>query len=279
MKKFISLILVMIMTVSLTAGIVTAYDRGDCDEDGQVNNKDVVTLFRAVSTANFQYPDYFDINEDGQVNNKDVVELFRQVSTLAKDCEHEYKSETTIEATCEHEGEETYTCEKCGWSYTLSIPKTAHFWSGWEVVKEATTEEYGLAVRHCTICGSEEQKVLEKLPPEETGSEENNPESWEGTYTIDFLNDRPDCVEYYVVFKEVEDAYYGVFDFRKTWGTPPELIRTGENEVTVNWIGINGEKLQVVMDGFDPQIMMGADLYLYEDGTYKWLYISAGGAG
>ncbi len=56
---------------------------GDVNGDGAVNNKDVVTLFRAVSG---NVPDEFvkeaaDVNDDGEINNKDVVQLFRNVSS------------------------------------------------------------------------------------------------------------------------------------------------------------------------------------------------------
>ena len=55
--------------------------KGDCDGNGEVNNKDVVTLFRYVS-GNDKVEDEsaYDFNGDKEVNNKDVVELFRYVS-------------------------------------------------------------------------------------------------------------------------------------------------------------------------------------------------------
>ena len=53
---------------------------GDFNGDGEVNNKDVVTLFRYVS-GNTEGADLkYDFNGDGGVNNKDVVSLFRAVS-------------------------------------------------------------------------------------------------------------------------------------------------------------------------------------------------------
>ena len=58
------------------------YDPGDCNGDGKVNNKDVVTLFRYVSSgANDADPAVYDFNGDGKINNKDVVALFRYVSS------------------------------------------------------------------------------------------------------------------------------------------------------------------------------------------------------
>ena len=53
--------------------------KGDVNGDGEVNNKDVVTLFRFVSAKNSEYDEKYDFNGDGEVNNKDVVELFRSL--------------------------------------------------------------------------------------------------------------------------------------------------------------------------------------------------------
>ena len=61
------------------------YDRipavpGDMNCDDEIDNKDVVILFRAVSGSAGEYDAAYDFNEDGEVNNKDVVALFRFVS-------------------------------------------------------------------------------------------------------------------------------------------------------------------------------------------------------
>lgn len=56
---------------------------GDVNNDGKLNNKDVVTLFRYVLDENEnEYNAVFDVNRDGKVNNKDVVYLFRVVTSL-----------------------------------------------------------------------------------------------------------------------------------------------------------------------------------------------------
>ncbi|MBQ7700306.1 MAG: dockerin type I repeat-containing protein [Clostridia bacterium] len=56
--------------------------RGDVNEDGEVNNKDVVYLFRSLSSSGVNINRILaDFNEDGEVDNKDVVALFRYVST------------------------------------------------------------------------------------------------------------------------------------------------------------------------------------------------------
>ena len=54
---------------------------GDINEDGEVDNKDVVVLFRYVSGAEKADNEAkYDYNGDGEVDNKDVVSLFRAVS-------------------------------------------------------------------------------------------------------------------------------------------------------------------------------------------------------
>ena len=60
---------------------VRNYIRGDCNDDGKINNKDVVALFRYVSgSEKVSDETAYDFNEDGSVNNKDVAALFRYVS-------------------------------------------------------------------------------------------------------------------------------------------------------------------------------------------------------
>ena len=57
--------------------------KGDINGDNEINNKDVVALFKYVSGADVNVVvDALDINGDGEVNNKDVVALFKRVSTL-----------------------------------------------------------------------------------------------------------------------------------------------------------------------------------------------------
>ena len=60
---------------------LSGWTPGDINGDGNVDNKDIVTLFRYVSG----YPvvvliSALDPNGDGNVDNKDIVTLFRYVS-------------------------------------------------------------------------------------------------------------------------------------------------------------------------------------------------------
>ena len=85
MKKIIVIILSLIMIFALTASVYVYAQKNVCDvnSDGEVNNKDVVELFRHVSSEAVQTKaagDDYDINGDGSVDNKDVTALFRTVS-------------------------------------------------------------------------------------------------------------------------------------------------------------------------------------------------------
>ena len=58
------------------------YKTGDINGDGSVNNKDVVILFKYVSSIGISVNTrVLDFNGDGNVNNKDVAALFKYVSS------------------------------------------------------------------------------------------------------------------------------------------------------------------------------------------------------
>ena len=67
------------ITVSFGVNLI-----GDCNGDDKINNKDVVTLFKFISSdamIDNQIIQYiFDFNIDDNVNNKDVVSLFKYIN-------------------------------------------------------------------------------------------------------------------------------------------------------------------------------------------------------
>ena len=80
---------------------------------------------------------------------------------------HNYVSTITKKATCAEEGEITYTCTATNGTcdkktYTEVVPKTAHTYGEWKVVKEATETEEGLKSHSCTVCGAEETASIPK---------------------------------------------------------------------------------------------------------------------
>lgn len=83
MKKTVCFIIafMMLLTAVILHTSVFALLSGDVDGSGEVNNKDVVILFRYVTTNDpVNVKGNCDINSDGSVDNKDVVTLFRRVS-------------------------------------------------------------------------------------------------------------------------------------------------------------------------------------------------------
>lgn len=76
--------------------------------------------------------------------------------------EHEYESEV-IAPTCTEEGYTVYTCD-CGESYTDNVvPALGHTWGDVIVDIPATEDEEGEGHRVCSVCGEEEEVVIEKL--------------------------------------------------------------------------------------------------------------------
>ena len=65
--------------------------------------------------------------------------------------EHTYTSKITKAATCTATGVRTYTCSKCGDSYTETIAKTGHNYS--EVIVGSTFTQEGYSIYTCDDCG------------------------------------------------------------------------------------------------------------------------------
>ena len=104
---------------------------------------------------------------------------------------HNYTSNVTTEPTTEKEGVRTYTCERCGDSYTESIPKLPeetheHSYSG-SVTKEPTCTHTGVRTYTCS-CGDSYTETIPALGHHYISSVTKQPTtSSEGvmTYTCD----------------------------------------------------------------------------------------------
>ncbi len=86
-----------------------------------------------------------------------------KTSSFTSACEHEYTSEITKEPTCVEPGEKTYTCSKCGHTYTEEISPTGEHDFEITVEKEPTCTETGLTVKVCKVCGYREEVVMPAL--------------------------------------------------------------------------------------------------------------------
>lgn len=114
--------------------------------------------------------------EDVEVNGQSVGAVSRYtvesttdvtIEATFKACKHE-KTEVqgAKEATCTEPGATgELVCLDCGVTVKENevINPLGHKFGDWEVIKEATQTEEGLAKRACVACGVEEEKELEKL--------------------------------------------------------------------------------------------------------------------
>ena len=86
-------------------------------------------------------------------------------------CNHEYDKVVT-DPTCTEKGHTTYTCKKCGDSYTGDYTEPlGHDFGEWETVQEATEDEAGLEKRSCKRCGEEETREIPRKEHEHVYTE------------------------------------------------------------------------------------------------------------
>ncbi len=110
MKKIISFVLLAAFVCATIIGagsVVFSALLGDTNGDTEIDNKDVVALFRYASgNKDSAIEENCDINRDGEINNKDVVELFRAVSAGVVPTDTEEPTEEETEEPTEEETEE-----------------------------------------------------------------------------------------------------------------------------------------------------------------------------
>ena len=109
----------------------------------------------AVTSAKLQ-------NADGSYLSTTANTYCYEDGTWGVYCDHSYTSATTP-ATCTAEGSTTYTCSKCGRTYSETIPATGHT-AGDAVTENAvsatcTADGSYDTVVYCTVCGAELSRV------------------------------------------------------------------------------------------------------------------------
>ena len=97
-----------------------------------------------------------------QTSNSSNQQTTETIPAVAK-CEHEYSDEITKEATCAESGEITYSCPKCGDSYTEEIPATGDHDYVEEITIEASCTHTGVLTNTCSICGAHTSKIIPRL--------------------------------------------------------------------------------------------------------------------
>lgn len=74
-------------------------------------------------------------------------------------CQHDYTSKVTKQASCKEEGKITYTCSKCGDSYTEKTAKEEHSYKS-KLSKMATCQEEGELLYVCENCGDTYREAI-----------------------------------------------------------------------------------------------------------------------
>lgn len=92
------------------------------------------------------------------VSSKSVtVDLYESTFSVVENtaCSHSYSSKVTTAATCVNNGTRTYTCTKCGASYTEAIAATGvHTYGSWTTTQAATCTAAGTQQKKCTGCSA-----------------------------------------------------------------------------------------------------------------------------
>ncbi len=78
------------------------------------------------------------------------------------ECQHDYMEKITVSATCSKKGAKTFTCRKCGDSYTEEVPVIGHDYQ--TVTVKATTGKDGSVQKKCKLCGDVPEVVLIAYP-------------------------------------------------------------------------------------------------------------------
>lgn len=100
------------------------------------------------------YKNYYADTEKTSAANTGKICLYKATFTVtgATSCSHSYEGKVTTEATCKTDGVMTYTCKKCGATYTESISALGHSYD--VVVTAPTCTEAGYTTHSCDRCGA-----------------------------------------------------------------------------------------------------------------------------
>ena len=83
----------------------------------------------------------------------------KEVTEVGTALGHSYTEEITTKPTCDEKGVKTFTCSRCGVSYTEEIAALGHDYQS-TGMEEATCEEPAYDVQECTRCGKKQKTVI-----------------------------------------------------------------------------------------------------------------------
>jgi len=118
--------------------------------------KDGKTYYTDDSTTSRTYKNYFEKPGEYYVYAKGTINNYSTISNKVKitvTCNHNYNKSVTKDATCKTAGVLTYTCTKCGDSYTETIAKKSHTVVKDDAVLETCTSNGLTEGSHCSVCG------------------------------------------------------------------------------------------------------------------------------
>ena len=97
------------------------------------------------------------INEDSKDNSS------LRNEKIDSEHKHEYKNKVkVVEATCKQGGYTIFACECGKEKKTEYTPKRkTHEFGEWEIVKDSTCTEVGIKKRVCSVCGNDEEEIIE----------------------------------------------------------------------------------------------------------------------
>lgn len=115
------------------------------------------------------------------VEGDTIYNVYYVVPTNPDSCDHTYTTTVTTAPTCTVGGLDTYTCSKCGYSYTQKTPAAGHTWT----VKQSVQTEYdesgtiitqGYTIYKCSVCSEEYKDTDGTGPPSKpsTGSDNDD---------------------------------------------------------------------------------------------------------
>lgn len=173
------------------------------------------------------------------VEGDTIYNVYYVVPTNPDNCDHTYTTTVTTAPTCTVGGLDTYTCSKCGYSYTQKTPAAGHTWT----VKQSVQTEYdesgnivtqGYTIYKCSVCAEEYKDSDGTGPPSKpsTGSGDDDDGIIDGTLKKLISG----------LFKLISGIIGGIVDGLLT------LISTAVDKLTqvVNLFGTFGEALSVL---------------------------------
>lgn len=160
MKNKLTVIIVslmMIVTIVSTAFCTYYGDYNDPTADGSISEEDLKGAH--LTPEALAYLAAGGVDPAGGT----ATPVQKTPATVKKECAHEYTESVTAEPTCKDEGVKTFTCSKCGDTYTEAIPKTTSHTYVEKVTKEPTCTEKGLKTFTCSVCGDVYEREIDAL--------------------------------------------------------------------------------------------------------------------